>query len=72
MSYAMVYAGNGDIIGMYTSREDALRQLGVFIDRNPEVQDEVGLRLYENGRPAGAYEGAVDVLGQRVTHQHLI
>jgi hypothetical protein len=72
MTYAMVYAENGDIIGTYGSREEAIRELEFFIDRHPGVQDEVGLRPYQSGRPAGAYESAVDLLGDRMTQQHLI
>lgn len=72
MTYAMIYAENGDIIGIYPSRDEAIRRLADFVERHPEVQDEVGLRSYEGGRPAGAYEAAIDVLGDRVTQRHLI
>jgi hypothetical protein len=71
MTYAMVYAENGDIVGTYASREDAVRRLETFVELHPEVQDEIGLRPYEAGRPVGAYEPATDVLGDRVTHPHL-
>ena len=71
MTYAMVYAENGDVVGMYTSRKDALERLAAFIELHPEIQDDIGLRPYEGGLPAGPYEAAVDLLGDRVTHQHL-
>jgi hypothetical protein len=71
MTYAMVYAENGDVVGTYASREDAVERLAAFIDLHPEVQDDIGLRPYEQGLPAGPYESAVDVLGDRVSHQHL-
>ena len=56
MTYAVVYAANGDIIGTYGSRDEAVRKLAAFVSEHREVQDEVGLRPYVNGRPAGAYE----------------
>lgn len=71
MTYAMIYVENGDIVGTYPSRDDAVRQLGVFVGLHPEVQDEVGLRRYEGGRPVGAYESAAEVLGDRMAHPHL-
>ena len=49
MTYAMLYAENGDIIGAYTLRDEAVRRLAEFVERHPEVQDDVGLRSYEGG-----------------------
>ncbi len=72
MTYAMLYAENGDIIGTYTSRDEAVRRLAEFVERHPGVQDDVGLRSYEGGLPAGAYEPAIDVLGDRMPQQHHI
>lgn len=72
MMYAMIYAENGDVIGTYGSREEAIRHLEILVDGHPGVQDEVGLRPYESGRPVGAYESAVDLLGDRTPQQHLI
>ncbi|HTX07686.1 MAG TPA: hypothetical protein VME22_03685 [Solirubrobacteraceae bacterium] len=69
---AMIYAENGDIIGTYGSREEAIQQLESLVDRHPGVQDEVGLRPYHSGRPVGEYESEVDLLGDRMTQQHLI
>jgi hypothetical protein len=72
MTYAMVYAENGDIIGTYGSRDEAVRKLAAFISENREVQDEVGLRPYQNRRPAGAYEPALEVLGDHVAQRPLV
>jgi hypothetical protein len=72
MTYAMVYAENGDIIGTYGSRDEAVRKLAAFVTKHREIQDEVGLRPYENGRPAGAYEPAVEVLGDHVAQRPLV
>jgi len=71
MTYAMVYAENGDVVGFYGSREDAIDKLTAFVELHPEFQDEIGLRPYDGGRPAGPYESAVEVLGDHMTHQHL-
>ena len=72
MTYALICAENGDIIGTCASRADAIRWLAVSVQLHPEIQDEIGLRPYESGRPAGAYESAIEVLGDRMTDQHLI
>lgn len=71
MTYVMLYAENGDVIGTYATRQDAVRKLASFIEQHPEVQDDVGLRPYEDGRPSGEYQPATEVLGEQVTHQHL-
>jgi hypothetical protein len=71
MTYAMVYAENGDVVGTYASREDAVERLAAFIELHPEIQDDIGLRAYEQGLPTGPYEPAVHVLGDRVIHPHL-
>jgi len=72
MTYAMVYAENGDIIGTYGSRDEAVRKLAAFVSAHREVQDEVGLRPYENGRPAGEYEPAVEILRDHVAQRPLV
>jgi hypothetical protein len=72
MTYAMVYAENGDIIGTYGSRDEAVRKLAAFVSEHREIQDEVGLRPYENGRPVGAYEPAVEILRDQVAQRPLV
>jgi len=72
MNYAMVYAENGDVIGTYASRSDAVRKLAAFVSEHPSVQDEIGLRPYEDGRPAGPYEPAVELLRDQVSRRHLV
>jgi hypothetical protein len=72
MTYAMVYAENGEIIGTYGSRDEAVRKLAAFVSEHREVQDEVGLRPYVNGRPAGAYEPALEILGDHVAQRPLV
>jgi hypothetical protein len=72
MTCAMVYAENGDIIGTYGSRDEAVRKLAAFVAEHGEVQDDVGLRPYEKGLPAGAYEHALEVLGDHVAQRPLV
>jgi hypothetical protein len=71
MTYVMLCAEHGDVIGTYATREDAICKLATFIEQHPEVQDDVGLRPYEDGRPSGEYQAATEVLGEQVTYQHL-
>jgi hypothetical protein len=72
MTYAMVYEENGDVVGTYATREEAALKLEAFVASHPEIQDEIGLRPYEGGRPTGPYEAAVDVLGDRIVRRHLV
>lgn len=71
MTYAIVYAENADIIGVYRSRDDAVRRLAAFLQQHPDVQDEVGLRPYKDGHPAGAFEAATEVLADALAQPHL-
>jgi hypothetical protein len=73
MTYAMLYAENGDIIGTYASRERAMRDLVAFVHKHPELQDEIGLRPYNRGRPAGEFESASTLVGEDALAQpHLL
>lgn len=71
MADVEVYAENGDVVGIYDTREDAVERLVAFVESHPEIQDDIGLRPYDRGAPAGPYEPALDILGDRVIHQHL-
>jgi len=72
MTFAMLYADTGDIVGTYQSREAAMRDLKAFVQAHPELQDEIGLRAYEGGRPAGDFETASAVVGEdALTQPHL-
>jgi hypothetical protein len=42
MIYAMVYAENGEIIGTYGSRDEAVRKLAAFVS---EHRDEPALEI---------------------------
>ena len=60
---AMLYFENADIIGMYESWDLAREDLAAFVHEHPEVSDEVGLRIFEDGVPAGEFVLASELLG---------
>lgn len=64
MIYAMLYAETGDIVGTYESREGAIADLIAFVREHPQLQDEVGLRPYADGRPAGDFQSASELIGE--------
>ena len=72
MAFAVVYADSGDVVATYETRADAERDLAAFVAANPSLQDNIGLRPYENGRSAGAFEPAAEVLAGRLPQQHLV
>ena len=72
MVFAVVYAENGDVVGTYETRAEAARDLEAFVAGDPALQDEIGLRPYENGRPAGDFEAASVVLADKLPQQHLV
>ena len=73
MTYAMLYAETGDIVGTYESRERAMTDLKAFVRDHPELQDEIGLRPYDNGRPAGDFESASALVGEdSLSQPHLL
>src|SRR5689334_9654785 len=55
VAYAVVYAENSDIVRTYGSRDDALHDLANFVEAHPAKQDDIGLRVYENGLPVGRW-----------------
>lgn len=69
MTYAVIYADNADIHGTYATRADAVRVLREIVGHKPELADEVGLRPYSDGRPAGPFEAASDVLRDTIGQQ---
>ena len=64
MTYVMLYAETGDIVGTYDSRERAMADLVAFVRDHPELQDDIGLRPYDEGRPAGAFASASELVGE--------
>jgi hypothetical protein len=73
MTYAMLYADDASVVGTYPSRDLAMRALLDFVAKHPEVQDEIGLRPYENGHPAGDFRSASELVGEdALTRPHLL
>jgi hypothetical protein len=72
MVFAVIYAENADIVATYESRDEAESELEGFVRDNPSLQDDIGLRRYENGRPAGEFEPASVVLADRLPQRHLV
>ena len=58
--FALLYADNSDIVGTYSSRDEALAELASFVAEHPELHDDVDLRPYQDGRPAGNFQSATD------------
>lgn len=72
MVFAVVYADDASVVATYASEEEATRKLSEFVAANPTLQDEVGLRPYEDGRPAGPWTSASEVLGDKIAQPHLV
>jgi hypothetical protein len=73
MTSAMLYADDASVVATYTSRDEALAALRAFVDKHPEVQDEIGLRAYEDGKPAGDFQHASKLVGEEALAQpHLL
>ena len=72
MMHAIVYAEDGNVVGRYPTRDEAERKLAEFCAAHPDIEDEVGLRTYSEGRPAGAFEPADQVLGESLAQRHLV
>jgi hypothetical protein len=68
MVYALVYAENADIVATYDSYEAALTELAAFVEHDPYLQDEIGLRPYEDGRPAGDWTPASQLVEDHTPH----
>jgi hypothetical protein len=69
--FALLYADNSDIVGTYSSRDEALAELASFVAEHPELQDDVGLRPYQDGRPADDYQSATDLLSGQIAQPPL-
>lgn len=65
MVFALVYAENSDVVGTYDSQEEAERKLADFVESvaDPSLQDEIGIRAYDDGRPVDDWQSASEILG---------
>jgi hypothetical protein len=71
MVYAMLYADTADIVGTYESREAALADLATMVAERPDLRDDLGLRPLADGRPAGEFQSASELLGEQIAQQQL-
>jgi hypothetical protein len=56
MSYAVIYAQNGEFIADFDSHDEAVEALRAFVGEHPSVIDEVGLIEFdEGGHPVGEF-----------------
>jgi hypothetical protein len=69
--FAVVHTENWDVIRTYKSRSEAVEHLAAIVDEEPRLSEDVGIRPFDNGRPAGDFEPASEVLGERLTQHHL-
>jgi hypothetical protein len=65
----MLYAESADIVGTYDSFEAAADDLAEFVNAHPALADEMGLRPYLDGRPAGDFMPASEVAAHARSHQ---
>jgi hypothetical protein len=70
--YAMVYAENGDVVATYHSWAEAEAKLAAYVTAHPEMDNEIGLRPYEGGRPSGEFRSALEILGDSIAQRHLV
>ena len=71
MVYVMMYAENADIVGTYDSRDAALADLADVLRQEPDLVDEIGLRPFEDGHPAGVFQTAGELLASQLPQQRL-
>jgi hypothetical protein len=69
--FAVIHAEGADVVATYESAEEASDKLAEFVAAHPTMQDEIGLRQYEDGRPAGAWMSAAEVLQAQIAQPHL-
>jgi hypothetical protein len=67
-TFVVVYAENSDVVATYSSFGEALRDLAEFVGNDPGLQDDIGLRIYEHGRPVGRWIPASLLVGAAQAH----
>jgi hypothetical protein len=70
MVFAVIYAENADVVATYGSSEEARSKLAEFVAAHPTLEDEIGIRPYEDGRPADQWRPASELLTQRAAEAH--
>ena len=70
--FAVIYAENAEIVATYDSEQEASKKLAEFVAAHPSLQDEIGLREYEDGRPVGDWVSAAQLLDGHIAQPHLV
>jgi hypothetical protein len=56
MTYAVIYAQNGEFVADFDSQDEAVEALRDYVADHPSVTDQVGLMEFDDdGRPAGEF-----------------
>jgi hypothetical protein len=56
MTYAVVYAQNGELVADFDSQGEAVEALRDYIADYPSVSEQVGLMVFDDeGHPAGEF-----------------
>jgi hypothetical protein len=50
--FAVIYAENAEVVATYDSEHEASSKLAQFVADHPEIQGQIVLQQYHNGRPA--------------------
>ena len=59
MSYAILYAQNGDFVADFDSHDEAIGALRVYVAEHPSVSEQVGLMEFDDaGHPVGEFVSA--------------
>lgn len=66
MTYAIVFAQNGEFVADFESRDDAVEALREYVAEYPSVSDQVGLMEFDNsGHPVSEF-----VLARALASEH--
>ena len=69
MTYAVMYAQNGELIADFESHDVAVEALRQYVAEHPSVIDQVGLMEFDDsGHPAGEFVPASAVASERAQY----
>ena len=56
MTYAVIYAQNGELVADFDSQDEAVEALREYVADNPSAGDQVGLMEFDDyGQPASEF-----------------
>ncbi len=66
MTYAVIYAQNGEFIADFDSHDEAVEALCEYVAEHPSVSEQVGLMEFDDsGHPAGEFVPASAFASER-------